>query len=909
MTSTTSRPIDPLPTLVTAGTLVVPFAAGSRQDADLLGGKGANLCEMTRLGLPVPGGFVISTEVCRRYLVDGTVPDELWAEVEQALTDLETRHGRRLGDPVDPLLVSVRSGARFSMPGMMETVLDVGLSDASVTGLAARYGEHVAWDCYVRLVTMYGHTVVGVDPARLTRAARDVFARRGVGHQSELDVDGLRELVGALRAELVGSTGQDVPADPREQVRAAVLAVLESWRSDRATLYRREHSIPDDLGTAVTIMAMAYGNAGATSGSGVCFTRNPSTGEPGAYGNYLVDAQGEDVVNGSRDAGTLEVLAGQLPAVHAELLDHLHTLESHYRDVCDVEFTVEQGRLWILQTRVGKRTPAAAFRIARDLVREGVIDWDEALVRVSGVQLDALTHPQFATGAELVPFTSGHAASPGAAVGQVAFDSATAAGWAAQGRAVVLLREETSPDDLAGMLAARAIVTARGGVTSHAAVVARGMGRPCVVGTGLTVDEQARTASNASGVLLTEGDEVSVDGTAGTVVLGAVPMTASLVAQALERGVDDGDPLSGAVLELLAHADQRRRLDIYANADNGPDAARARALGAQGVGLCRTEHQLLGPRRELVERIVLDDRRDQALTELEAVQRADHRETLLAMDGLPVVVRLLDPPLHEFLPDLVATAEQVARADAFGEADERQHRLLAALRRWTERNPMLGLRGVRLALLMPDVLLAQVRALTDAYLDLRADGHDPQPHLMVPLVAEVAELIAVRSLIREGVRSAAGRRGQPVPDLPIGTMIELPRAALTAGPLAAESAFFSFGTNDLTQTTWGMSRDDAETAFLPQYRDRDVLREDPFETLDQVGVGRLVRIAVEEGRAVSPDLGLGICGEHGGDPASIHWFHQVGLDYVSCSPPRVAVARLEAGRAAVLDQVSASDTR
>ncbi|WP_082538049.1 pyruvate, phosphate dikinase [Angustibacter sp. Root456] len=893
-----------------AAPLVVRFEDGSRDQADLLGGKGANLCEMTRLGLPVPGGFILTTEVCRTYMASGELPAGVLAQVRDQLARVEERHGLRFGDPVQPLLVSVRSGARFSMPGMMETVLDVGLNDETVVGLAERSGERFAWDCYARLIGMYGRTVLGADAERLARATDEVRRRHGVAHESELDADGLRDLVAATRRELVADVGSDVPHDPQEQLESAILAVLRSWNSPRARLYRRREGIPDTLGTAVNVMAMVYGNAGADSGSGVCFTRDPSTGAPGAYGNYLTNAQGEDVVNGSRDALTLDHLAETQPAPHTELLRHLETLERHYRDVCDVEFTVERGRLWLLQTRIGKRTPAAAFRVARDLEREGLIDLDEAIVRVTGPQLETLMNPRFVDAGQHDVLATGHAVSAGAAVGEVALDAETAARRAAEGHDVVLVRTETSPDDLAGMVAAQAIVTSRGGVTSHAAVVARGMGRTCVVGSGLIIDLAARTVTGPDGVSVAEGDVVSVDGATGEVLRGRLDVRPSHVASALETGdAAPDDILSNAVLDLLRHADSRRRLEVFANADNGPDAARARRYGAQGVGLCRTEHMLLGERRKIVEDIVLGVGRDAAMLAFEDLQREQVRDVLAAMDGLPVVIRLLDPPLHEFLPDLVETSVELARAEAEGTATPEQERLMAALRRWSERNPMLGLRGVRLGIVMPEIFAAQVRAVADAVLDLRAEGHDPQAHLMVPLVADVAELENVRELVGRSLANVSARRGVPAPAIPLGTMIELPRAALTAGELAGRCEFFSFGTNDLTQTTWGLSRDDAESGFLPTYRELRIIDTDPFSTIDRDGVGRLVSIAVHEGRAARPDLGLGVCGEQGGDAESVHFFHDLGLDYVSCSPPRVCAARLEAGRSAVLGAVSGSDTR
>jgi pyruvate,orthophosphate dikinase len=908
MTQTTSHELVLTPSPSTPWT--VAFRDGGRDQLDLLGGKGANLCEMTRLGLPVPPGFVVTTDLSRSFQRDGAIPVSVLSEVRTAVGAIEAELGLRLGDPDSPLLLSVRSGARFSMPGMMETVLDVGLNDATVIGLGRRHGERFAWDCYARLVTMYGRTVLDEPDPAMTAAVTEVCERHGAAHRENLDVAGLRDLVTTLRASLVRTTGHDVPQDASAQLGAAIEAVLRSWESPRARLYRRREGIDDSIGTAVTVMGMVYGNAGPESGSGVCFTRDPSTGDPVPYGNYLPDAQGEDVVNGSRDALGLDALAELLPSVHVDLLGHLRTLEQHWRDLCDVEFTVECGRLWLLQTRVGKRTPGAAFRIAVDLVHEGVLGMDEALVRVSGDQLDQLLRPSFDEGAELDVLAQGLPVSAGAAVGEIALDTATAVLRAGQGADVVLVRTETSPDDLAGMLAARAVVTSRGGVTSHAAVVARGLGLTCVVSSGLVVDEVHREVIAADGSRLAEGEVVSVDGGTGQVLRGGLELHDSPVAAAIDREAAPSDPaVVTAVRELLAHADSLRRLRVLANADTPEEAATARTVGAQGIGLCRTEHMLLGERRRIVQDIVLDDGRPAALEQLEQMQREDLTSILRAMDGLPVVVRLLDPPLHEFLPDLVDTAVRQARAEATGTSTPELERLLAALRRWSERNPMLGLRGVRLGIVLPVVFQAQVRALAHAVLDLRALGHHPEPRLLVPLVADVAELLAVRALVDECVDQVAEARGVEPPRIPLGTMIEVPRAALTAGDLARACDFFSFGTNDLTQTTWGLSRDDAETSILPAYRESRVLADDPFVTVAQVGVGRLMAMAVAEGRAANPDLGLNVCGEHGGDPRSVRWFHHLGVDDVSCSPPRVRSARLEAGRAVALGRESESESR
>ena len=897
---------------------VVAFADGDMSMSDLMGGKGANLAEMTRIGLPVPHGFTITTAACRHYLTQGREPEDLDHQVGIHLAQLESMTGRRLGNPADPLLVSVRSGAKRSMPGMMETVLNVGLTDAVIPGLIARGGERFAWDCYRRLVQMYGRTVLGVDGELFEVAL--VAARReaGVGSDTELDAASLKKLTTDFRRTLVNEVGEDLPQDPREQIRRTIDAVFASWNVPRAMTYRKHQGIGDDAGTAVNIVEMVYGNTGPDSGSGVCFTRDPATGEPGVYGDYLPNAQGEDVVNGSRTPLPLQDLADHAPAVYEQLMGHLRTLETHYRDLCDVEFTVEDGTLWILQTRVGKRSPAAAFTVASAMVSEGLIDLDEALRRVDGYQLESLLHPRFMSAEGELLLATGLAASPGAAVGEVVFDAQTAVSQTAEGRDVVLMRTETSADDVGGMLAAVAIVTARGGRTSHAAVVARGIGRTCVAGVdGLVIDLDARTAVCPGGSIK-EGDTISVDGTTGKIFRGALAVRQSQVAELLEKQADDGsgagqpepvaDSLAAAVLQLLAHADQRRLIGVRANAETSPDALRARRLGAEGIGLCRTEHMLLGERAVLVEHMVLGDESDRAaaLADIEELAHADFLDILRAMDGLPVVVRLLDPPLHEFLPDLTDLSVEVALNNApGGTPDPQAARRLAGVRRWHEGNPMLGLRGVRLLTVVPELIEAQVRALATATLELRTAGMDPHPELMVPLVADPAELSAAAARMRGAIESACVAEGATL-KIPIGVMIELPRAALTADRLALDADFFSFGTNDLTQTTWGMSRDDAEGAFLAEYRESGLLDVDPFMTLDDVGVGRLVRIAVEEGRRARPDLGLGVCGEHAGDPISIRRLVSIGVDYVSCSPPRVPIARLEGGRAVVLAESQAT---
>jgi pyruvate,orthophosphate dikinase len=891
---------------MTATRYIYDFEDGNRGMADLLGGKGANLAEMTRLGLPVPHGFIVTTEACNVYLEAGDEPPELAEEMTLHLHDLEQRMGRRLGDPHDPLLVSVRSGARFSMPGMMDTVLNIGLTDESVGGLAEMAGdERFAWDSYRRLVQMFGRTVLGVDGSLYEEALDHAKKERGATGDLDLDAAALRDLTHTFQEITERAVGRPFPQDPREQLDLAVRAVFSSWNGERARIYRRQEHIPHNLGTAVSIVAMVFGNLGADSGTGVCFTRDPSTGSAGVYGDYLSNAQGEDVVAGIRNTLPLTALEELDPEAYHGLLDAMAKLEAHYRDLCDIEFTVERGKLWILQTRVGKRTAAAAFRIAVHLLDEGVLTEDEALERVRGAQLTHLMFPRFDTGAAGQPFTVAVGAAPGAAVGKVVFDSHRAQEWAARGEPVVLVRRETNPDDLGGMIAAVGILTSRGGKTSHAAVVARGMGRTCVVGAEqLQVDVEARQLVGPGGVVVAEGDLVSIDGTTGQVFLGEVAVVPSPVVEYFEGRLPterDDDDVVSAVDRIMRIADARRRLGVRANADTGDDAARARRFGAQGVGLARTEHMFLGDRRSLVEDLILAPTaagQQQALDALLPLQKADFIEILSAMDGLPVTIRLIDPPLHEFLPDLTDLSVEVAVGEEQGKDMARRHQLLGAVRRLHEANPMLGLRGVRLGLVIPGLFGMQVRAIAEAAAQLRAAGQDPRPQVMIPLVGAVQEFDLVRARADEVITEVAAASGVEL-TIPIGTMIELPRAALTAGRIAEHAEFFSFGTNDLTQTTWGFSRDDVEGEFFTQYFEYGVFQVSPFESIDTEGVGRLVRIATTEGRAAREDLDVGVCGEHGGDPDSVHFFHEVGLDYVSCSPFRVPVARLEAGRAAV----------
>jgi pyruvate,orthophosphate dikinase len=892
---------------MTKTTYVYEFAKGNRDMKDLLGGKGANLAEMTNLGLPVPPGFTITTEACRQYLAEGAEPDSLAEEVDAHLAALEETMGRKLGDATDPLLVSVRSGAAFSMPGMMETVLNVGLTDSSVVGLAASTGnERFAWDSYRRLIQMFGKTVCGVPGEDFEHALDDAVRAHGVGQDTGLDADALREVVTTFKKIFYDHTGHDFPQAPREQLRLAIHAVFDSWNAERAVLYRRQERIPTDLGTAVNIVAMVFGNLGDDSGTGVAFTRDPGTGQRGIYGDYLQNAQGEDVVAGIRNTVPLQDLERIDRDSYDELLRTMSTLEDHYRDLCDIEFTIERGKLWMLQTRVGKRTAAAAFVIATQLVDEGVIDLDEALHRVTGAQLAQLMFPTFQAGGDNRPVARGVAASPGAAVGKVVFDAARAVELAGEGEDVILVRRETNPDDLPGMIAARGVLTSRGGKTSHAAVVARGMGKTCVCGADALDVNVRRGQFTVDGRVVREGEVVSIDGATGDIYLGAVPVEPSPAVQYFEGELDpESDPLVRAVHRILEHADGRRALGVRTNADTGADAARARRFGAQGIGLCRTEHMFLGERRALVEKLILatgDGEREAALDALLPLQRADFVEILREMDGLPVTVRLIDPPLHEFLPDLETLAVSVAVAEATGKDPGRDGELLVAVHRMHEENPMLGLRGVRLGLVVPGLFDMQVRAVAEAARERRRAGGDPRPEIMVPLVGAVQELEIVRAAAEKTIAEV-----DPGVRIAIGTMIELPRAAMTAGQIATAAEFFSFGTNDLTQLTWGFSRDDVEGSFFPRYLEHGIFGVSPFEAIDPDGVGRLVRIAAEEGRKARPDLHLGVCGEHGGDPESVHFFASVPLDYVSCSPFRVPVARLEAGRAAV--GAAGSDSR
>jgi pyruvate,orthophosphate dikinase len=866
---------------------VYAFEEGDKSQKYLLGGKGANLAEMTRLGLPVPPGFTITTEACKVYMAGhDTLPEGLMDEVAGEVRALEAKMGKRLGDVDDPLLVSVRSGAPFSMPGMMDTVLNLGLNDTSVQGLAKQTAnERFAYDSYRRFVQMFGKIVLDIPGDAFEHALEALRDERGVATDPELSADDLKGLVATFQGIVRERAGIEFPQDPSEQLRFAIEAVFKSWNGERARIYRRMEDIPDDLGTAVNVQTMAFGNKGEDSGTGVAFTRDPATGENRPYGDFLTNAQGEDVVAGIRVTEPLDAMANHFPECHEQLLGVMTLLQNHYRDMCDIEFTIEQGRLFILQTRVGKRTAVAALRMAVEMEAEGLIDKREAVLRVQPEQLDQLLHPQFDPDAKYTAITKGLNASPGAAVGQVYFTADDAEARHEEGQRVILVRPETSPDDLHGMIAAEGILTSRGGLVSHAAVVARGMGTPAVCGASeLEIDLGARQFK-VGDTVVREGEVISINGNTGEVVVGAVPVVTP-------------EP-TGPFGVILGWADEFRTLGVRTNADLPHDAEVARGFGAEGIGLCRTEHMFLGSRLHLVQRFILAasaEEERQVLGELATSQKEDFLGILEAMDGLPVTVRLLDPPLHEFLPDI----EELVVKKALGELDEAGQVLLNAAEHWKEANPMLGTRGVRLGILKPELYKMQVRALLEAAIERKLKGGNPIVEIMIPLSVSKAELALAVSWVREVAESLFGAGADlGGVDYKVGTMIETPRAALVADEIADVAEFFSFGTNDLTQMTFGFSRDDIEGRFMPVYLERQLLPYNPFETIDMEGVGGLVRTAVRLGRERRPDLKLGICGEHGGDPTSVAFCHEVGLDYVSCSPYRVPIARLAAAHAAL----------
>jgi pyruvate, orthophosphate dikinase len=854
------------------GRFVYGFDEPSEGGKELLGGKGIGLAEMTQLGVPVPAGFTITTDACRAYMRNGQqLPDGLAPEIDQHLDALEQTTGKRFGDSADPLLVSVRSGAAVSMPGMMDTILNLGLNDDAVEGLArSTDNPRFAYDSYRRLIQMYGEVVEGIDAHRFESALSELKDDRGAQQDVELDANDLRELVGTYKQIYQEETGSPFPQDAREQLARSVKAVFESWDTPRAQVYRRAHRIADDLGTAVNVVQMVFGNKGAASGTGVAFTRDPSTGESGLFGEFLADAQGEDVVAGIRTPEPIEAMQKVLPEAFEQLLETMRRLEEHYHDMQDIEFTVEDGRLYLLQTRSAKRTAAAALKAAVSMTEEGLISREEAVSRIDPGQLDQLLHPRIDPSAELDVAAQGLNASPGAASGKIVLDADLAEERGLAGESVILVRWETTPDDIHGLIQASGILTAHGGMTSHAAVVARGMGKPCVAGCeGLTIDLKARTLT-IGGNRLEEGDMLTIDGGTGQVIVGEVPLVPPQINEDFET--------------ILGWADELRRLKVRANADTPADAAKAREFGAEGIGLCRTEHMFMAEDRlPVVREMILagsEDERRVALDKLLPHQQADFEGIFEAMAGLPVTIRLLDPPLHEFLPPLEEAK------------DERMRERIKALQ---ETNPMLGTRGCRLGLLWPEIYEMQVRAIVRAASAVEErTGEAPLVEIMHPLVGFAEELHRLRAI----TVATANEESESVEYL-VGTMIELPRACIRADEIAAHADFFSFGTNDLTQTALGLSRDDAEGKFLTRYLEDGVLERNPFETLDQGGVGDLMRIAVERGRSAKKDLKLGICGEHGGEPESVAFCHGLGLDYVSCSPYRVPLARLAAAQAAL----------
>ena len=865
---------------------VYEFGRADGSDKELLGGKGAGLAEMTGLGLPVPPGFTITTEACRTMMDTGELPEELWDEVAEAVASLEASTGRSFGAGPVPLLVSVRSGAVESMPGMMDTVLNLGINDEVVDALAEWSGDpHFAHDAHRRFLQMYGDVVLGIPDHHFQEILVELRQERGVDNDAELTADDLATAARRFAAVVEDRSDGPAPTDAHAQLRGAIQAVFGSWNNRRAVDYRRIHGISDDLGTACTVQMMVFGDLGETSGTGVCFTRDPNTGADEPYGDYLPRAQGEDVVAGIRNTLGLDELADLHPAAHARLIEVMGDLERHYADMCDIEFTIEKGELYVLQTRAGKRTARAAVRLAVGMVEEGLIDRREALRRVDPVILEQIHRPRIDENSDASPVAQGVAASPGAASGRAVFDADRAVALAQEGQEVLLIRPETTPDDIHGMAAAVGILTSQGGKTSHAAVVARGMGKPAVTGAAaLVVDASARRAL-AGDVDISEGDIVTIDGTSGSIYVGEVATVAPSEVPELTT--------------LLTWADEVRTIGVRTNADTPEDALRARSLGAEGIGLARTEHMFLGERLDIVQRIILsdeDDERSAAFERLERQQVDDFEGLLEAMDGLPVVVRLLDPPLHEFLPDRLELEHEILRRVWAGRSVADLQRMSEEVSRWEEDNPMLGLRGVRLGLMLPELYRLQARAATQALVRRLEAGGDPHLEIMIPLVATAEELRRMRTMIEGEVASAIEGSGRHL-EVPVGTMIELPRAALTAGEIAGVADFFSFGTNDLTQMTYGLSRDDAEGLFLRDYLAQKILDSDPFQTLDREGVGRLVRVATQEGRQANPDLVVGLCGEHGGDPASIAFCLEVGLDYVSASPPRVEGARLAAAQA------------
>ncbi len=874
----------------------------------ILGGKGANLAEMANIGLPVPPGFTITCQTCMEYANAGnTWPEGALDEIAKYRVDLEERMGKKIGDSEDPLLVSVRSGAPMSMPGMMDTVLNLGLNDESINGLITQtQNPRFAWDSYRRFIQMFSNVVMGLDGDLFENAITAIKNDRGVASDTDLSAEDLQELVETFKGifsenvsgeeypSLVVDGKVQFPQDPMVQLQLAIEAVFGSWNNPRATLYRKKNKIADDLGTAVNVQSMIFGNKGNTSATGVAFTRNPANGTKEFYGDYLVNAQGEDVVAGIRNTSPISELKNVegLEEAGQQLEEIFVLLENHFHDMCDIEFTIEQGKLWMLQTRAGKRTAAAALHIAIEMVKEGLIDKKTAVMRVEPDQLDQLLHPQFDPKETYDVVAKGLNASPGAAVGEAVFSAEDAVAAEAEGRKTVLVRWETTPDDLAGMIAAEGILTSHGGKTSHAAVIARGMGAPCVCGVeALKIDAEKKEASIAgTDIVIKEGDLISIDGTSGIVVLGAVDLVMP--------------EITGDLDTILEWADEFRKLGVRANADNPEDAHLSRNFGAQGIGLCRTEHMFLGDRKQIIQSFILNEdelNREKAVSQLYEAQSGDFYEMFKAMDGLPVIVRLLDPPLHEFLDSPRDLEVEIARLEATGAdastlAEKRE--MLEKIDAFAEQNPMLGMRGVRLGIVYPILPKMQIRAIAHAMAKLKKEGLDPKPEIMIPLVSTVNELTRLRE-VAEGVIAEVSEESGVKLEIPIGTMIELPRAALTADEIATQADFFSFGTNDLTQTTFGFSRDDVEGEFVPLYLQERLLAHNPFATVDEGGVAKLVAMGVKLGHEGNPNIVCGVCGEHGGDPESIHIFNRVGVNYVSCSPYRVPVARLAAAQAEI----------
>ncbi len=880
------------------------FGEGNKDMRDLLGGKGANLAEMTNAGLPVPPGFIVTTEACMEYQELNGFPNGMEEQVREALSTVEEQTGKVFGDPENPLLVSVRSGAKFSMPGMMETVLNLGLNDTTVETLARLSGnERFAWDAYRRLVMMFGDVVLGVEKEHFDGIFDAVKAEEGIGRDTELNAEALKRITARFKALVEQETGEPFPQDPWRQLMLGIEAVFKSWNVPRAVTYRQIHKISHDLGTGVNVQTMVFGNLGDDSGTGVAFTRDPATGEDLLYGDYLANAQGEDVVAGRRTPVPIATLQETMPQIYQQFDEIAERLEQHYKDVQDLEFTVERGKLWMLQTRSGKRTAQAAIKIAVDLVREGLVTEREAVMLVDPDQLDQLLHEQFDLGKKPEPVARGVNASPGAAAGRVVFtaDEAVAEVRKDRNARVILVRRQTSPDDVGGMKAAQGILTAEGGKTSHAAVVARQMGKCCVAGCGAIEIDYKKQQFSVNGQVVKKGDYISLDGAAGEVMLGDVPVQPSEIIQVLRRDLKPEDaPMYQYFATFMPWADQVRRLGVRTNADTPEDSALARALGAEGIGLTRTEHMFFGEERlPWFQRMVLADtpeEREAAAAHLLPFQREDFRGILEAMDGLPVIIRLLDPPLHEFLPQTRQDAEELS--EIIGMPADEIEATAAALH---EANPMLGHRGCRLGVTFPEIYRMQVRAIFEAACELKKGGRDPIPEVMIPLVGILGELEVTKRDAQEVARDVLQEQGVEL-EYMIGTMIELPRAALCADQIAREAEFFSFGTNDLTQTTFGFSRDDVEGKFLPDYIEQRIVQTNPFDVLDREGVGQLVRMGTDRGRQTRPELEVGICGEHGGEPQSVEFCHQVGMNYVSCAPLRVPIARLAAAQAVIREE-------